>query len=275
MLLFDLAVVADPGPQGITFVSFDPSVALAHGGRRRARVQHGLLRRLRVRRDLQRGVPRARARPSRGRPTSPWRSWPSMYAISSWLLAVSIGPTAIVDPEALVAGGFATRGRARSDHRPHRRRHRAARRGVGRRRAAALRHEPVRRAHLVPQRRGPLRLQPGARGHPAEGLRERAPAHRRALDRLDLTQSALAIVVLAIFALSDQDPVLTLFTWLTNLGALAVMLLLALASFAVVRLLPAPPGVRGGRLLAEGRAAARRHLPRRPSSSWPCSTSTS
>ena len=50
-----------------------------------------------------------------------------------------------------------------------------------------------------------------------------------------ICQTALAIVVLSIFALSDQDPVLTLFTWLTNLGALGVMLLLTLASFAVYR----------------------------------------
>ena len=40
--------------------------------------------------------------------------------------------------------------------------------------------------------------------------------------------------MIAIFALSDNDPVLQLFTWLTNLGALGVILLLALASFAVV-----------------------------------------
>ena len=41
-------------------------------------------------------------------------------------------------------------------------------------------------------------------------------------------------MVIAVFALSDNDPVLELFTWLTNLGALGVFLLLALASFAVV-----------------------------------------
>ena len=47
-------------------------------------------------------------------------------------------------------------------------------------------------------------------------------------------QSLLAFVVVAIFALSDSDPVLQLFTWLTNLGALGVLALLALSSFAVV-----------------------------------------
>ena len=49
-----------------------------------------------------------------------------------------------------------------------------------------------------------------------------------------LTQTLIAATVVAIFALSDNDPVLQLFTWLTNLGAMGVILLLALASFAVV-----------------------------------------
>ena len=42
------------------------------------------------------------------------------------------------------------------------------------------------------------------------------------------------MVVITIFWQSDNDPVLELFTWLTNLGALGVILLLALASFAIV-----------------------------------------
>ena len=49
-----------------------------------------------------------------------------------------------------------------------------------------------------------------------------------------IAQTSIAAVVIAIFALSDNDPVLQLFTWLTNLGALGVILLLALASFSVV-----------------------------------------
>ena len=36
------------------------------------------------------------------------------------------------------------------------------------------------------------------------------------------------------FAIADADPVLKLFTWLTNLGALGVLLLMATTSFAVV-----------------------------------------
>ncbi len=49
-----------------------------------------------------------------------------------------------------------------------------------------------------------------------------------------LAQSLIAAVIVFIFWQSDSDPVLQLFTWLTNLGALGVIALLALASFAVV-----------------------------------------
>jgi amino acid transporter len=49
-----------------------------------------------------------------------------------------------------------------------------------------------------------------------------------------LTQTALALSVVSVFALAGADPVLELFTWLTNLGALGVLLLMAVTSFAVV-----------------------------------------
>ncbi|TDD92244.1 APC family permease [Actinomadura rubrisoli] len=48
------------------------------------------------------------------------------------------------------------------------------------------------------------------------------------------TQTALAAAVVVVFALSGKDPVLTLFNWFTNLGALGVILLLTLTSAAVV-----------------------------------------
>ena len=49
-----------------------------------------------------------------------------------------------------------------------------------------------------------------------------------------LIQTALAVSVIAMFALADADPVLKLFTWLTNLGALGVLLLMSVTSFAIV-----------------------------------------
>ncbi|WP_396157851.1 APC family permease [Arthrobacter sp.] len=56
-----------------------------------------------------------------------------------------------------------------------------------------------------------------------------------------LTQSALALVLLGVFAAAGSGheygplfPVLTMFTWLTNLGAFGLVLLMALTSFAVL-----------------------------------------
>ncbi|MUN38831.1 APC family permease [Actinomadura litoris] len=48
------------------------------------------------------------------------------------------------------------------------------------------------------------------------------------------TQTALAAGVVAVFALAGEDPVLSLFNWFTNLGALGVIALLALTSASVV-----------------------------------------
>ncbi|HEX9448287.1 MAG TPA: APC family permease [Dongiaceae bacterium] len=60
-------------------------------------------------------------------------------------------------------------------------------------------------------------------------------------------QSVFALAVVLIFVLTGQDPVLALFTWLTNLATLSVITLMALVSFSVVvffnrekRLAPSP-----------------------------------
>jgi len=42
------------------------------------------------------------------------------------------------------------------------------------------------------------------------------------------------LIVVMIFVITGQDPVLALFTWLTQLGTLAIIVLMALSSFAVV-----------------------------------------
>lgn len=49
-----------------------------------------------------------------------------------------------------------------------------------------------------------------------------------------LAQTGLALVVIVVFAVAGMDPVLGLFTWLTNLGALGVIFLMALTSVSVV-----------------------------------------
>ena len=46
-------------------------------------------------------------------------------------------------------------------------------------------------------------------------------------------QTVLALVVLVVFIIAGQDPVLTLFVWLTNLATLGVITLMALVSFSV------------------------------------------
>jgi len=48
-----------------------------------------------------------------------------------------------------------------------------------------------------------------------------------------LTQTGLALILVLVFVFTDADPVLNLFTWLTNLGALGVILLMALTSVSV------------------------------------------
>ncbi len=48
-----------------------------------------------------------------------------------------------------------------------------------------------------------------------------------------VTQTVLAAVVVAAFALAGQDPILALFSWLTGVGTLAIIGVMAAASFAV------------------------------------------
>ncbi|MFA1625603.1 APC family permease [Rhizobium mongolense] len=47
-------------------------------------------------------------------------------------------------------------------------------------------------------------------------------------------QTILAVLVIALFAFTGQDPVLALFSWLTNVGTLAIILLMAFTAFAIV-----------------------------------------
>lgn len=58
-----------------------------------------------------------------------------------------------------------------------------------------------------------------------------------------VVQTVLAVLVVGLFALLGLDPVLALFSWLTNVGTLAVIALMATASLAVVMYFRARPGV--------------------------------
>lgn len=49
-----------------------------------------------------------------------------------------------------------------------------------------------------------------------------------------LVQTALAFVVVTVFVVLERDPVLELFVWLTQMGTLGILGLMALSSFAIV-----------------------------------------
>lgn len=61
-----------------------------------------------------------------------------------------------------------------------------------------------------------------------------------------LLQTGTAFVVVAAFAVAGADPVLTLFTWLSTLGALGLLCLLLAASAAAMTYFVRNPGVRAG-----------------------------
>ncbi|UWF67821.1 MULTISPECIES: APC family permease [unclassified Brucella] len=58
-----------------------------------------------------------------------------------------------------------------------------------------------------------------------------------------IVQTAIAIVVVGIFAITGQDPVLALFSWATNVGTLAIMLLMTFTAFAIIAFFARRPGL--------------------------------
>ena len=103
--LFDFAILADPGPEGIVAVGFDPSVAFGTAvgatllfcvasfvGFESAAIYSEEVK------DPQRTVARATF--------IAVGLIAVFYALSSWLVGIAAGPSVIVDPGALVAGGF-------------------------------------------------------------------------------------------------------------------------------------------------------------------------
>jgi len=155
------------------------------------------------------------------------------YALSGWLLGVAAGPDTMVNPDKLLAAGYAT-GDA-PDPTPVLFIAGGSRLGPFWGDAASLLfatslfaallsfHNAVARYTFALGREGVLPRMFG-HVHPRTGAPWIA----------SLTQTVLALSVVAIFALAGADPVLKLFTWLTNLGALGVLALMAVTSFAVV-----------------------------------------
>ncbi len=56
-------------------------------------------------------------------------------------------------------------------------------------------------------------------------------------------QTIIAALVIGLFAFTGQDPVLALFSWLTNVGTLAIILLMAFTAFAIVAFFGRNPGL--------------------------------
>jgi amino acid transporter len=230
--LFDFAILADPGPQGIVATGFDPSVAFGTAvgatltfcvasfvGFESAAIYSEEVR------DPKRTVARATF--------IAIGLIAVFYALSSWLVGIAAGPDTIVDPAALGAAGFGAPdapdpttvlfitgedrlGAFWGDS--------ASLLFATSLFAALLSfHNAVARYAFA---LGRERVLPSVFSH----VQDRTGAPYIA----SLTQTALALVVVIVFALADADPVLKLFTWLTNLGALGVLLLMATTSFAVV-----------------------------------------
>jgi amino acid transporter len=230
--LFDFAILADPGPQGITGTGFDPSVAFGTAvgatltfcvasfvGFESAAIYSEEVR------DPKRTVARATF--------IAIGLIAVFYALSSWLVGIAAGPDTIVDPVALGAAGFGAPdapdpttvlfitgedrlGAFWGDS--------ASLLFATSLFAALLSfHNAVARYAFA---LGRERVLPRVFSH----VQDRTGAPYVA----SLTQTVLALTVVIVFALADADPVLKLFTWLTNLGALGVLLLMAVTSFAVV-----------------------------------------
>jgi amino acid transporter len=232
--VFDLAIAADPGPQGFVFDGYDPAIAFgaafgaaitftmaAFTGFESAAIYSEECK------DPRRTVARATY--------IALGITAVFYSISALCLGNAVGPDNAINPNALVEGGFTTPDGAAPDPTTILFISIDARIGATFADIATLLfctslfaamlsfHNAVARYGFALGRAGVI---------PRAFARIRAGSGAPYIS--SLAQSLLAFVIIAIFALSDSDPVLQLFTWLTNLGALGVLLLLALSSFAVV-----------------------------------------
>lgn len=230
---FDLVVAGDPGPQGISADQWDPSIAFGAGlgsalcftmaafvGFESAAIYGEECK------DPRRTVARA---------TYIALGITSIfYALSAWMLASAAGTDTVISAKALVHGGFTTPDGAAPD--PTSIVFVTLNVQVSKTIAdiatllfctslfaASLSfHNAVARYFYALGRAGVLPRTFGRTN------RQGAPFIG------SITQTLIAAIIVFVFWQSDNDPVLQLFTWLTNLGAMGVILLLALASFAVV-----------------------------------------
>ena len=234
LVIFDVVVAADPGPQGIVLDGFEPSIAF--GAALGAALTFTMAAFVGFESAAIYGEECKDPRRTVARATYIALGITAVfYAISAWLLGIAAGPDTATNPGALVDAGFVGADPKAPDPTS------ILFVSVGERISATFAdiatllfctslfaamlsfHNAVARYAFALGREGVL---PAAFG--------RVQRHTGAPFVGSLFQTVLAASVVAIFALSDADPVLELFTWLTNLGALGVILLLALTSFAVV-----------------------------------------
>ncbi len=233
VVIFDLVVVGNPGPDGITGDAFNPDIAFGAG--LGAALAFTMAAFVGFESAAIYGEECKEPRRTVARATYIALGITSLfYAFSAWMLLSAVGPAVATDPAALVEGGFTTPDGKAPD--PTSILFITLNVEISTTMAdvatllfctslfaASLSfHNAVSRYFFALGRAGVLPSAFGrtrGSGAPYVG---------------SIAQTLIAASVVAIFALSDNDPVLELFTWLTNLGALGVIALLALASFAVV-----------------------------------------
>jgi amino acid transporter len=231
--VFDFAILADPGPQGLSGAGFDPGnatgsalgAALVFGVASFVGFESAAIYSEEVK-DPKRTVARATF--------IAVGAVAIFYALSSWLLANAVGPDTIVDPNALVEAGFTTPDGAAPDPT-------TVLIGSGQERLGAFWGDSAALLFATSLFAALLSFHNAVSRYFFALGRERVlPSPMARVNRAgapavaSLTQSSIALIVVGLFAVLDKDPVLTLFTWLTNLGALGVVLLMAITSFAVV-----------------------------------------
>jgi amino acid transporter len=230
--LFDFAILADPGPEGITATGFDPGVSFGTAvgatltfcvasfvGFESAAIYSEEVK------DPKKTVAKATF--------IAIGLIAVFYALSSWLVGIAAGPNVIVDPAALGAAGFGA---------PDAPDPTTVLFVTGADRLGAFWGDSASLLFATSLFAALLSFHNAVARYTFALGRERVlpSVFSRVHDRTgapfiaSMTQTVLALGVVIVFALADADPVLKLFTWLTNLGALGVLLLMAVTSFAVV-----------------------------------------
>jgi amino acid transporter len=229
--IFDVAGLANPGPQGVSLTGFDPSVAfgpaagaavifclISFFGFEQAAIYSEEAK------DPRRTVPRATY--------IALISIAVFYAVSSWLFSVAAGPDVVTNFAAMTKAGYTSNGVPEptaiffivgtinlgnfwGDA--------ASLLFITSLFAALLSfHNAIARYAFALGREGIL-----PRVFASVGRRTGAPIGG------SVSQSLLAVIVFGGFALAGKDPVLDLFTWLPALGGIGICLLMSATSFAV------------------------------------------